>query len=545
MDFLNNKFSQTFKADGSYKMGCLLNPKGRLVDTVGVGAIDSNEAYMLTSPGHFSTPLFERLDPLIFPMDQVKLKDWKDARILSVASSRLKDVKKCFKKHVLPMLEEVGQDDLVNSWRFPSPGQIRRLTLKDGSPVLVFPTPSILPSYAAFGYTIAFLTNDNGELAKLLFRSLVSENNPDGPIELGPREFETFRIEAGVPAFGHEFSVLEKQDDGSKKTTTFTPASPLELHIGPDMIDSEKGCYLGQEGVASMMKNPRGPPRLLYSVVFEDELNLYQYETEGDGRENLTRLPEVGDELFVLGSNEEISVGRITSVGEPGGTGDRTTIGLCLIRRSDSVLSRMKALGLEVSPPLTIPEGHVDMEEEEDWDIGENMKASSKLFPKAPVDKLDGLDVIIGGTFTIGRLKSVPSRQGFPPGLNMFEDVILYDDIVGEASKLQSAKTGSYRKQETGYLQAEANARRMMEEGEEYPWDVIEKNPNAKVKIESKQTLIEVGGSAVEEDDEEDEDDELKKQIEQAEAEAAAAEAEAKRKAEKMEMLRKRAEAAM
>ena len=88
-------------------------------------------------------------------------------------------------------------------------------------------------------------------------------------------------------------------------------------------------AILGKKGVASVVKNPRGPPRLLCSVVFDDESNVY--ETGID--DNLTTIPEVGQELFVLGPNEDIPAGTITSIAEPSATGDATIVGLALVRR--------------------------------------------------------------------------------------------------------------------------------------------------------------------------------------------------------------------
>jgi hypothetical protein len=44
---------------------------------------------------------------------------------------------------------------------------------------------------------------------------------------------------------------------------TMIPPSPLELHLEA-IVDLQKGCYQGQEGIASVLKNPCGPPRALY-----------------------------------------------------------------------------------------------------------------------------------------------------------------------------------------------------------------------------------------------------------------------------------------
>jgi hypothetical protein len=156
-----------------------------------------------------------------------------------------------------------------------------------------------------------------------------------------------------------------------------------------------------------MAKNPRGPPRLLYQAVFDDTMNVYDFQSRGeltrrrsqrgarddddddDGR-NLTRLPMVGDRLFVLGSNEEISVGQITSVAQPSSTGEACIVCLALVRRADSILKQMKQADLRISRPPLMVDGIID---------------------PPPLDPLDGLEVIIGGTFTIGKLVMVPMRR--------------------------------------------------------------------------------------------------------------------------------------
>ena len=99
----------------------------------------------------------------------------------------------------------------------------------------------------------------------IIWEALTGDGNPHGPVGIGPLEYETLRIESGLPSYKSEY--------GNEKDNR--APGPLELHLGP-LLDLEKGCYLGQEGVASVVKNPRGPPRLLYSVVFDDESNVYE-----------------------------------------------------------------------------------------------------------------------------------------------------------------------------------------------------------------------------------------------------------------------------
>jgi hypothetical protein len=166
---------------------------------------------------------------------------------------------------------------------------------------------------------------------------------------------------------------------------------------------------LGQEGIASIIKNPRGPPRQLYSVVFHDDFNMYESQTQGDntGVENLTTIPLPGQKLFALGSNEKILVGTLTSVGEAGGTGSRETVALALIRRADSIQKQMKEMDLAIE--RNFAESDVTM--------------SSGIIQPPPLDPLVGLEVIVEGTFTIGVLMSIPSRR-LQRDANMFDDKI-------------------------------------------------------------------------------------------------------------------------
>ena len=112
-----------------------------------------------------------------------------------------------------------------------------------------------------------------------------------------------------------------------------------------------------------------------------------------------------------------------------------------------------------------------------------------------PLDPLDGLEVIVGGTFTVGKLQMVPSRQ-FRLGQNMFDNS--KDEFIPPNDE------GSV----TGVL-----------------------NPTI--------------ANAPQEEEEEDDVEKALIEAEKAQAEAKAAAEETKRKEAKMEMLKKRAEEAM
>ena len=217
----------------------------------------------------------------------------------------------------------------------------------------------------------------------------------------------------------------------------------------------------------------------MYSVVFDDEQNVY--ETDND--DNLTTIPQVGQELFVLGSNEEISVGTLTSIAEPSATGHATIVGLALVRRADSILKQMKNLDIQVG-------------ESSFRETNPAMAKESGMIAPPPLDPLDGLEVIVGGTFTVGKLQMVPSRR-FRLGQNMFD----------------SSKDAFIPPNDEGSVMGVLNP-----------------------------TIIEAPQQGKEEDDD------VEKAVleaKKARAEAKAAAEEAKRKEAKLEMLKKRAEEAM
>ena len=121
----------------------------------------------------------------------------------------------------------------------------------------------------------------SSSVAGRIWSSLTDPNDQDGPVEIGPLEYETLRIEGGSPGFGFEMTGDRTEGGGSLK------ASPMELDMGRTVDNENKGCYLGQEGVAAILKNARGPPRRLYSVSFRDDENDFgdddDYENGGGG----------------------------------------------------------------------------------------------------------------------------------------------------------------------------------------------------------------------------------------------------------------------
>ena len=524
--FLNGKFTRQFSVNSAatFKEASFLNAKGRLVDRIGIAVCSSSSktaaAYLLTSPGHRSEDLYQVLDKFVFPFDNVRLRHSRNFVVFSLLSSKHGILQECFDRIMLPRLRADGSLLSEAEYMLPPIDQSLSISLADTT-LVVLPTAG-LPSCAGWGYTFCFLphqeTSPSDTVGARLWRYLISEECPDGPIELGALEYETLRIECGQPAYSMEMTakasrfdmkgVGDGEDTDASTSSASTPASPLELGL-QGTIDLDKGCYQGQEGIASILKNKRGPPRSLYQVVFPDETNIYDYQSQGEltsnrgtTPENLTRMPLPNDTLYVLGSNEEIMVGRITSVAEPSGTGEPVTLALALIRRADSILASMKQMGIDM--PM------------DDVTIGSSTDASG-LIPPPPLDPLDGLEVIIGGTYTMGTLRILPSRRG---GIrkNLFSN----DDIPMFVHNLPSDE-------ETNDLVPLTKLN-----------DDSGRTSTVRSPLMVEDAVIE--GSSLDDDMEiGDESEDLNRAI--AEAEEAAKEAQ--RKAEKLEMLRRRAEEAM
>jgi len=469
IDFLNGKLTTSIDSNNNnsnnnnnniYREGCLLDAKGRLVDVLRVCLVDDNRrALVLTSPGHSSADLMKRLDPFVFPMDEVTLTNFggnstgNDSSTQSFAFT----LASTQYKHVQNVMRE--QSNLLDSLEnMIFPGSFQGVVWKSrngGEQILVVPSTG-LPHIACVGYTFVFFGNKstNAEsLGRKVWNRLISEGNVEGPIEVGALEYETLRVESGQPAYGCEYgidrtkneegvnqeesAVTKRENDGNnqrkKSKSNIIKTSPFELHLS-SLIDENKGCYLGQEGIASALKNTRGPPRKLYTVVFEDDFNIYEAQSSGDRSDfdNLTTLPKPGQNLFALGSNEKIKVGSLTSVGEASGTGNRYTVALALIKRSDSILKQMKELELEI--PRN-PDDFLDVD----------LSSGSGIIQPPPLDPLECLEVIVEGTFTVGVLKCVPNRRsGMGRNRNMFDEDIQVEGISEhEAELIESSRPSS------------------------------------------------------------------------------------------------------
>lgn len=447
-DFLNNKFTQEFTvgtgSSPTFQEACLLDAKGRVYDRLMISLVDEERAMIMTSPGHSSKDLLNQLDQFVFPLDRIELSNV-ETFTFSLASTQWKDI-----ENVMQQVYEIQK----NTAAFPFPRRADQCQIwqwDDSTQVLVNPSLGGMPIQACVGFTFVFFGEGGPPIiaGKQVWNFLTGEANREGPIGIGAAEYESLRIQSGVPAFGKEIGKTSK-------------TSPLELHM-QHTINMDKGCYLGQEGVASIWKNPRGPPRTLYSVVFDDDMNTYESQSRGDKSkvDNLTRMPRPGDTLYALGSSEELNIGALTSVAEASSTGDRNIVGLALIRRADSILKRMKELDIEISPEPTF-----DDFETEDSSSCESEDGGIILPP--PLDPLDGLEVIIGGTFTTGRLKMVPSRA-YRKTQNMFlleERVEVADYFEETSTTASSTTTMSAGTDKKSLADEEADAKKAAEEAE-------------------------------------------------------------------------------
>ena len=68
--------------------------------------------------------------------------------------------------------------------------------------------------------------------------------------------------------------------------------------------------------------------------------------------DNLKWLPQVQDTLYVLGSNEKISIGTITSVAEMSDMSNDETVCLALMKCPDSIRKQMKDMDLDEWDPF-------------------------------------------------------------------------------------------------------------------------------------------------------------------------------------------------
>jgi folate-binding Fe-S cluster repair protein YgfZ len=565
VSFLNNKFSNFFpvlsgQTKGAVKEACFLTSKGQVIDklTIPYSAVNpegETEAYLITSPdmlfasrqrdtngeaeGSSSSSLsylYKSLEPLIFPLDEVKITDMTSScTVIGLSSTKSIDILKEQLRQTLS--EYTSTPSAVVDERIPTtPGIASQVTLDTidftkNCRAIISCTTSLLPNCIA-GYHVLIVNDTNDVVWNAL-----SQDNPSigGPLPIDALEYELLRIEQCVPAVGSEMMgpyAAQKRKENKEKTredikavenpsqqleTKILKSSPLTLGLAARCVDLNKGCYLGQEGVSAQVKNPRGLPRQLYHIVFSDVSNDNKSVVvdNGDGIIEVlppSSYPKQGDELFVLGSNEQIRVGVLTSVIPSIGIASANdtevadddedgemVLALALVRRPDSILSQMQSLDLE---PL---ENTIDLEEFREE------------------EPLHGLEVIVGGSFTIGRLQSL----GF-----------VRDKAFRDANASQNGSLDTPSSSVMGYFPAPGG------ETTASPGVVLDDNSQPKATTGDD----EAAGAVEIVMDTAGDDDLVGRMMEEAKAakeESEAAAVEAKRKAEKMKMLQARADAAM
>ena len=122
-------------------------------------------------------------------------------------------------------------------------------------------------------------------LAESIMTSLLSNEKN---LVIGDAEFSNFQTLLGNPQLSYEYPISR--------------ANPLELGLS-NLVDFDKGCYLGQEGVTAIIKNKRGFPRYLYQVVLDRSV--------GDDKD---KCVEVNENVVRLVDGEMVIIGSITSV---------------------------------------------------------------------------------------------------------------------------------------------------------------------------------------------------------------------------------------
>lgn len=295
------------------------------------------------------------------------------------------------------------------------------------------------------------------------------------------------------------------------------------MHLLPDFLGLQRYQVVFYDSENDFDDDGGGGSFLM--SIDNDKLREFQQLKKQSTVVNDTRQPKPGDSLYVLGSNESIFVGTITSVAEPNGTGDAKTVALALIRRADSILKSIKDQDLEMPKWWDTPDN--DDDDTSSGPYGAKLssdKGTSGIMNPPPLDPLVNLEVTIKGTYTIGRLQSLPSRR--------------YQNAGGVATILDYEGRGEVvatSPDNNAFTEPEIT---VINDGtDESQRRVID------VTIGQDDPIIkEIAG-----DDESILNDiaEAEREAAEAAAQAKKAAAEAKRKAEKMEMLKAKAEAAM
>jgi hypothetical protein len=145
------------------------------------------------------------------------------------------------------------------------------------------------------------------------------------------------------------------------------------------------------------------------------------------------------------------------------------------------------------------------------------------------MDPLDGVEVVVKDTFTVGVLRSIPSRR-YPMGQNMFSDIIVYDVVEPGEGEVEINRV-----QKRWSPDMEAAIDQLFEQ-QQNPASAVDADQDEDSSVDATDLMSEA---------EQAELDRAMEEVTKAQADAVEAAAEAQRKADKMEMLKKRAEDAM
>lgn len=224
IDFLNGKLTTTVSSSNgiSYKDGCLLDGKGHLIDVLRIAIVpnpnESETTMALILPSfssrlqHTCTDLFDRFEPFIFPMDDVKLTPITSCFTFTIASTQYRHVQKVIREQLskmLPLEIECSVNDDGNKRNnisgefmiFPGSYQSTVWIIHNDVRILVVPTTG-LPKRVVTGYTFVFFDDDYGTeqitndsnvgtrvsksvtLGRSFWNNLMKDDNVDGPIEV-------------------------------------------------------------------------------------------------------------------------------------------------------------------------------------------------------------------------------------------------------------------------------------------------------------------------------------------------------------------------
>ena len=256
-DWLNGKF--THKPSLSTTRGCYLSSRGRMISQ----AVTSQNILLLEN-----SEVLPKLSKMIFPLDGVVLEELTEVTVVSLYG----DVRKMPTFTLDPTTTiAINEPFFGRLPRFDSTIPITIDLNQDSSDV---------GKIAAVHLIIL-----SPILAEPIMTSLLSNEKN---LVIGDAEFSNFQTLLGNPQLSYEYPISR--------------ANPLELGLS-NLVDFDKGCYLGQEGVTAIIKNKRGFPRYLYHVVLDRSV--------GDDKD---KCVEVNENVVRLVDGEMVIIGSITSV---------------------------------------------------------------------------------------------------------------------------------------------------------------------------------------------------------------------------------------